>query len=367
MSDSVTVSSNESSSTVQSTESVSGGSIEVPENIDQAHWPTVIDHVERAETLVYWVSVDSDWNVTAASRSFQQDVLNVLPEPTTNFLESLGPGLPEHLTRRESDGDLDGQAVEVVHAVRGGARTVMYRFRSVSNGWMLFGRDRSDQLELVSQMAVLIEDLDVEMQRARALARRRRPLVAHAPHTGRAHPRHLAQVLEARWSSFESTGKNFSIIVIDVDKFKSFNDNYGHDVGDEVLRRVSEAISGSVRENDTASRLGGDEFVVVANTMTVDEAAKIGERIRTRVSVVPMPCGAGRISVSVGVACTAPTAPSNVEELFKWADNAVLRSKELGRNCVEKWEKSESGADCTTGESASDATSASDDTPVTED
>lgn len=309
--------------------------MQVPGAIDPAYRNLVFDHVQNADLGVYWLVLDDAWEVTAASVSFQNEVLSAHDPLTSSFFETLAPGMSDHIVRRAKRDELVGANVELIHRVRTGSRAVLYTFRKLDQGWILFGRDRSEQLELVAQMSALIEDLDVEMKRERASASQLRSLLSNDHLTGLANRRHLDEVLEARWEAFVASQKHFAVIMIDIDDFKSFNDRYGHDVGDEVLKGVSDAIAGSVRDHDTASRQGGDEFVVVASPSTLADAKKTGERIRTRVHTSSMTGGGGgRVSVSVGVASTDPIAPGSVEKLLKWADMALLRAKEDGRNCV---------------------------------
>jgi len=306
--------------------------------LDPADFSVVADHVGASETGVYWLRMDDEWRITAASGSFQDEVLRVHEPFTCDFLETLAPGLADQVAKWARFEELHQRGIELVHPIRTGSRVVCYTFRRADAGWLAFGRDRSDQLELVAQMAALIEDLDVEMQRERALATRLRSLLANDHLTGLANRRHLEEVLRTIWDGFVASKSSFSVIAIDVDGFKKFNDNYGHDVGDQVLRRVADAITSSVRDGDIASRPGGDEFVVVARASSLEQAERIGERIRTRVQTSPMPCGGGRVSVSVGVASTSPIAPEGPDELLRWADAALLCAKGAGRNRVEVYE-----------------------------
>jgi diguanylate cyclase (GGDEF)-like protein len=321
------------------------GKRRLPAVIPQACFPVVLEHVEKAAAPLYWAVVDDAWNITAASGSFQEAILEERPLPVPRFLDCLGPGFAENLCQRAAEGDLDRRSVEVVHPVRSGTRLVLYHFRKLegAGGWMLFGRDRSEQIELVSQMSVLIEDLDLEMQKERALGERLRTLLANDHLTGLTNRRRLEEILEERWEAFVAAKKQFAVIALDVDHFKAINDSFGHDVGDGVLKRVSEAIVASVRSTDTACRQGGDEFLVIVSPGSIEEAVKIGERIRRRIHLSPMPCGSRRISVSVGVAATDRGSPASVAELLKWGDAALLRAKQLGRNCVLAHPETESG------------------------
>jgi diguanylate cyclase (GGDEF)-like protein len=119
-------------------------------------------------------------------------------------------------------------------------------------------------------------------------------------------------------------------LMIDVDHFKSFNDNFGHVAGDDALKLVAAEIAKSVRANDIAARFGGEEFCVLSFS-TPEIALKIGERIRHAVEIFAWPQRA--ITVSIGI-CSMQGPAIDRSELFQHADEALYRAKEQGRNRV---------------------------------
>jgi len=125
-------------------------------------------------------------------------------------------------------------------------------------------------------------------------------------------------------------GTSFSLIVMDVDKFKFVNDTFGHQAGDDVLRQVAKVISSSVRPGDICCRYGGEEFVVLLAKATAKEAFQVAERVRKAVergdvaSVTP-------ITVSQGIA-HFPSHADSADPLFHLADQALYHAKETGRN-----------------------------------
>lgn len=130
-----------------------------------------------------------------------------------------------------------------------------------------------------------------------------------------------------------------SVIFVDVDHFKAFNDTFGHALGDEVLHRVAGVIVETVRTSDTPGRYGGEEFVISLPRTTAEEAALVAERIRQRIESVPITVTEGdeprelRITASLGVA-TFPTDASDVDSLLQHADEAMYAAKQAGRNSV---------------------------------
>ena len=121
--------------------------------------------------------------------------------------------------------------------------------------------------------------------------------------------------------------------MVDIDHFKSVNDTYGHDVGDQVLKELSARLQEIVRGQDLAARLGGEEFLIVVTNATEDNAQLVAERIREDIAGVPMtattPSGSLDITVSVGVAMRE-SAYETPDEQLKRADEALYAAKRGG-------------------------------------
>jgi diguanylate cyclase (GGDEF)-like protein len=142
--------------------------------------------------------------------------------------------------------------------------------------------------------------------------------------------RHFHERLDQEIARGSRFGNTFSIIMIDIDLFKSYNDIYGHLAGDQVLRRVGHYLSNSIRNIDMAFRYGGEEFAVILPEARLDDAFKVAERIRktieSRSSSRSMP-----ITVSLGVA-NWPNDGVMKEEIIGRADSALYKAKQMGRN-----------------------------------
>jgi len=126
-------------------------------------------------------------------------------------------------------------------------------------------------------------------------------------------------------------GFPMSFLMIDVDDFKSYNDNFGHVEGDKALRIVADCLKDTMRGADVAARYGGEEFAILLPQTTLDGAATIGERIREKVATTEFPNR--QITVSVGVASCSNTIYT-AQEIVKWADDALYEAKRRGRNKV---------------------------------
>ncbi len=165
-------------------------------------------------------------------------------------------------------------------------------------------------------------------------------LASHDPLTGLANHRALQEFLQQRAAEAERTGQGLGAIMIDVDHFRSFNEEEGHDAGDSVLRQVAEAIRSCLRTYDLGARYGGEEFTVLmpgSNEMGVESAA---ERIRSRVEAMPFVTRSGRerhLTVSLGCALI-PNNATDGPSLLKAADLALFEAKRSGRNRVVRYE-----------------------------
>jgi diguanylate cyclase (GGDEF)-like protein len=124
-----------------------------------------------------------------------------------------------------------------------------------------------------------------------------------------------------------------ALVLSDIDRFKSFNDRYGHAFGDEVLRHVAKIFRAEVREGDLVARIGGEELAVLMPDATTDEAARAAERIRARLEATALEENGERVTASFGVTSTED-APPELDKLLKAADDALYASKRDGRNRV---------------------------------
>jgi two-component system cell cycle response regulator len=144
---------------------------------------------------------------------------------------------------------------------------------------------------------------------------------------------HLASLLEQA----SARGKPLAVLVLDIDYFKSINDNHGHDAGDDVLREFALRIKRSIRGIDLACRFGGEEFVVVMPETDIAVAAMVAERLRRRIAADPFAINAGGnsipVTISIGIAALRG-AEDNAASVLKRADQALYRAKRDGRNRV---------------------------------
>ena len=155
--------------------------------------------------------------------------------------------------------------------------------------------------------------------------------------TGLHNRRNMVGQLQALVTRAAKGGEPVGALLIDIDHFKKINDNFGHDVGDEVLREFAVRVATNVRAVDLPCRFGGEEFVVVMPGTGLAAAERIAERIRMHVSGSPFRVAGGKellsVTISIGVAATLGEGDTP-EALLKRADEAVYEAKAAGRNKV---------------------------------
>ena len=150
--------------------------------------------------------------------------------------------------------------------------------------------------------------------------------------TGLKTRRYFLESIEAEWSRASRTGRAFSVVLIDLDKFKAVNDNLGHLEGDLVLARVGRILEQKCRHSNVVARYGGDEFIVLMPETSLDQARTLSERLRSALASDTL-LTQRKVTGSCGVA-TFPAHGGTIEELIREADQAMYRSKTAGGNRV---------------------------------
>ncbi len=129
--------------------------------------------------------------------------------------------------------------------------------------------------------------------------------------------------------------REVSLLIIDVDHFKSVNDNYGHSAGDAVLKELAASITNTMRASDMLFRYGGEEFALILSGTNIDGARQVGERIRTTVSAHSFLFGDQQIPLTVSIGVASLGRRDSAKRLFNKADDALYQAKKAGRNQVQ--------------------------------
>lgn len=212
---------------------------------------------------------------------------------------------------------------------KGKVSGILYMENNLTNN--AFTPERIEPLRIISsQAAISIENARLfEMATTDGMTK----LYVH---------RYFQHLLDQEMQHSRRYKKQFSLIMMDIDNFKSFNDTYGHQLGDEVLKNVARAIKNILRANDIAARYGGEEFVVILPEADAPQALIAAEKIRAVVAKLEIPHGNQKlhVTISLGVA-VFPMHAEEKEELIHLADTALYASKHSGKNRVSLCETEE--------------------------
>ena len=151
--------------------------------------------------------------------------------------------------------------------------------------------------------------------------------------------RYFNEAIIDEWKNCKKNREYLSVIMIDVDKFKAYNDTYGHIKGDKCLQSISAVIKDTIQESkNIVSRYGGEEFIVLIPNKDLDKAKYIAENIRENIEKLGILHEGSKeyriVTVSIGIAANIPNGKLSPEKLINMADEALYRAKSSGRNKV---------------------------------
>ena len=206
---------------------------------------------------------------------------------------------------------------------------LLARIRAHSRSY-LTQLERDAAFHALREMQKQLEESNRELQRISALDGL----------TGLANRRHFDQQLEKEWRRAQRANLPLSLILIDIDHFKPYNDTYGHLAGDECLQQVAQALKKSiVRPGDLVARYGGEEFVVILPETKVEGACVVAENLRKNIAALARAHSASEtsehVSISLGVAQADFASMPTLEDLIEQADKGLYEAKESGRNRYE--------------------------------
>jgi diguanylate cyclase (GGDEF)-like protein len=191
----------------------------------------------------------------------------------------------------------------------------------------------SIELRVVTVLAQLASHAALALRNARLLQEVRQ-MAETDPLTSLANRRTFDKALEKELSRARRSGDHVSLVMVDIDHFKAFNDTYGHQAGDELLKAVARALTRTARDFDVVARYGGEEFAVILPACSWEDSLSAADRLRKAVAQVRSHTP---ITASAGVA-TFPVHATDGAALIRSADIALYESKKAGRDRVTRWE-----------------------------
>ena len=286
-----------------------------------------------------------DWN-SMRQRVLYTDCDQVLP-----ITEGAEVDWSESLCRRMfSSGDMQSSAVDSLFADTPGAASGIKSFvllpvahaERTLGTFCVAGTERIElddqvleQLQLISEALSYQFHLALELQKLQQNVEDNQLQIddlqqqaSTDPLTGLLNRRGFTLLWQSAMAHSAGTGSQLAVMLIDIDHFKSLNDQHGHERGDEALVNVAKALGSVTRKDDFVCRLGGDEFVLVAPGADAKGLERLAHRLQQRLQEATQDMS---LQISVGIAA-APQHPA--EELLRMADEALYRSKQQGRNCI---------------------------------
>jgi diguanylate cyclase (GGDEF)-like protein len=154
--------------------------------------------------------------------------------------------------------------------------------------------------------------------------------------TGLYNFRHFNKVLQAEMDRSKRSGIPTSLVMVDIDYFKKINDEYGHEVGNQALKFVSDILAAEVRTTDVVCRYGGEEFTIIFPETHLNMAVKVADRIRETIDYSILEIGENKIhlTASMGASVYLKTSIISIEEFIDSADQYLYEAKQSGRNCI---------------------------------
>ena len=226
-------------------------------------------------------------------------------------------------------------AMSAAHDVIGTVKISSFLLLATTMMFALYGtykREHNDRLAFLLDLREQALRLTLQEANARLDTMARTDALTGVPNR-----RFFDEFLAQAWSRAATLGQPLSLLLIDVDHFKAFNDRYGHQAGDRCLCVVAEAIASCLRRPvDVLARWGGEEFVVVLAEADTEAAAEVAQRVRQAVQDCALPhvtsVTARVVTVSVGVATAWPAAQGSQADLLQRTDTALYQAKATGRN-----------------------------------
>ena len=234
-----------------------------------------------------------------------------------------GPGL----CRKIRDGDGLNYTYLILLTSKQGRQDRLEGLRAGADDFLVKPPD-ADELEVRLEIARRILAVQDELRSRNA----RLSEIAHSDElTGVRNRRQFRESLAVQSSLARRLGRPLSLVMVDVDHFKAFNDTFGHPAGDEVLRAVAASLREGVRKHDEVARYGGEEFAILLPDTDAAIARALAERLRAELAARPWPTRP--ITASFGVATMGPGDPGD-SDLVERADRALYHSKHAGRDRV---------------------------------
>jgi len=253
----------------------------------------------------------------AFKEELQQLIAAFTPSMATisSVLKQVGEESPElNQARHTLEQELPADPEEARDLLRHARQDILQAGAKLATASKKLNATIQDQVEKLSSMSSRLQQAESEAR--------------NDPLTGLPNRRRLAEFLN------QLAHSGFCFLIIDIDFFKSINDRYGHDVGDEVLQQLAVILNENIRDTDLVARIGGEEFCIVFPATNIDISAGLADKLRQSIARQPFETQRGEVNVTVSIGITEHKNNMSHSDTFKAADQALYLSKKHGRNRI---------------------------------
>ncbi len=290
----------------------------------------------------YVVLLNGEWAVVYANPAFEQRFRISAAGTGTSFLASLDTPSATRLRDLQADLVQGSRQIELTHLTPDSkTAAVQYSFfplKSPGGEFLLAGIGRDRTADLATLLELIQLNLELERkQKELAEANARLEQFAITDQITELYNRHyFFQVAQHFWEEARRYRLPLTLIMMDIDDFKSVNDNYGHLFGDYVLQQTSLRMKKNTRKSDILSRYGGEEVILLASNTDLLTGQVLAERLRLAMVSQPFVMGScsAIVSMSVGISGTELADFPDFESLLDSSDQALYGAKRAGKNCV---------------------------------
>jgi two-component system cell cycle response regulator len=295
---------------------------------DKLQAKTTKEYLEKAGHEIVWVE-----NGRAAIKSAKTEPFDLI------VLDLILPDLDGNEVCRWLKNNKDTQDIPIIIlSARHSTRERVYGLEAGADDYLSKPYDASElkaRIYACLRTKVLQDELRKKNRQLEEVLSRMETLAMTDQLTGLFNRRFFESVIEKEFSKTIRYDHPMSCLMIDIDHFKSMNDEYGHHTGDQVLKEISQLMKTCLREADTMARWGGEEFIVLLPETTKKNALQVASRLLTSVSACKLSSFPGRITISIGLAGVPEPTIDTSEKLIAASDHALYQAKAGGRNRIE--------------------------------
>jgi diguanylate cyclase (GGDEF)-like protein len=299
-----------------------------------------------AQKGFFILDTDGKLSIEAAEEEGKEDILSKMQSMPLDACNELSKAIVNYVHRSGEDvilgnASMEGPFTNDPHIINSRCKSILcttIKSKGKISGILYMENNLTDNAftpERIEPLRIILSQAAISIENARlfelATTDGMTKLYVH---------RYFQLLLDQEMHRSRRYNKIFSLIMMDIDNFKDFNDTYGHQLGDEVLKSVARAVKNILRANDVTARYGGEEFVVILPETDAPQAMIAAEKIRAIVESLEIVHGEERLHVTISLGVAAfPQHAGEKEELIRLADEALYTSKHKGKNRVSLSEK----------------------------